>query len=307
MPFKLGELKDKSIAIASRLDSNKAINLTRDLIKFLMEDKKIKVNPEARIANLVNLPMLGMPLYEMTRDKIAAILCIGGDGTVLRVAQNLPLKNPPAILGINVGAVGFLAEFDMPAVENFPQLLSTNFYFEKCMRLSCFLEDQGYLPPAMNEVLIITSRPSKALSVVISVDGQVFSSGYVDGIIASTSTGSTAYSLSAGGTIMVPEMEAIQIVPVCPFARTGIKPLIIKPNSRIEIELMRPKLNAIISIDGQREYTINPTNKIKIKRSPHNITFLRSKNLKQSFFSRLNRKLLPGASFPVPKRDGVEE
>ncbi len=295
-----------AIGLASRLDSSKAINVTKDLSGFLFE-KKIKVAPESRIANILGLPPKS--LHEMTADQVPAIACVGGDGTILRVAQKLPFKNPPAILGVNVGAVGFLAEFDVNTRDSFNQLVSANLIEERCMRLSCHVDNQDHFPPALNEILIITSRPSKALSITVTVDKQVYSTGYVDGVIASTPTGSTAYSLSAGGAIMAPEVDAIQLVPVCPYARTGFKPLVLPSNATIEIELLRPKLNAIIAIDGQNEFTINSasTKRITIRRSPSSISFLRTQTSRTSFFSRLNRKLLPGAKFPVPKYDQPEE
>ncbi|MHA1681750.1 MAG: NAD(+)/NADH kinase [Promethearchaeota archaeon] len=297
---------EKAIGIASRLDSGKAIAITKDLINFFVNNK-VKVYPEARIANLVSAGVFGKPLNEMNRFEVPLVISVGGDGTILRVAQNLPFKNPSAILGINVGAVGFLAEFDLTGKEPFEEILSTDLKEERCMRLSTHIEKTERLPLALNEVLIITSRPSKALSITIRVDGQEFSSGYVDGILVCTPTGSTAYSLSAGGSIMVPELDAIQIVPVCPFARTGLKPLVIGTESVVEIELLRPKLNAIVAIDGQREYTIMPSNNITIRKSTNYIRCLRSPNLKKSFFSRLNNKLLPGARFPVPRHDSPEE
>ncbi len=318
--MKVIELADsnRAVAIASRLDSPKAIQVTKDLAGFLVE-KHIKVISEARIANILGLP--GKSLYEMNKDEVPVVICVGGDGTILRVAQKLPYRNPPGILGVNVGAVGFLAEFDIP---QFPQLVSTDLYEERCLRLSCFIDEgtpsqnsynthnshgshqqHASMPPALNEILVITSRPSKALSITIRVNGKVFSTGYVDGIIISTPTGSTAYSLSAGGSIMSPDVEAIQIVPVCPVARTGLKPLVVKPDSTIEIELLRPKLNAVVAIDGQQEIVLSSARKVTIKKSTSSISLLRSE--RSSFFSRLNRKLLPGAKFPVPKHDQPEE
>ncbi len=295
-----------AIGLASRLDSSKAINVTKDLSSFLFE-KKIKVAPESRIANIIGLP--GKSLHEMTADQVPAIACVGGDGTILRVAQKLPFKNPPAILGVNVGAVGFLAEFDVNTRDSFNQLVTANLIEERCMRLSCHVDNQDHFPPALNEILVITSRPSKALSVTVSVDKQVYSTGYLDGVIVSTPTGSTAYSLSAGGALVAPEVEAMQLVPVSPFVRTGFKPLLLPSNSTIEVELLRPKLNAIIAIDGQNEYTINSaaTKRITIRKSPNGISFLRTQTSRTSFFSRLNKKLLPGAKFPVPKYDQPEE
>ncbi|MHA1791501.1 MAG: NAD(+)/NADH kinase [Promethearchaeota archaeon] len=305
--MKLADLihSNKALAIASRLDSGKAINLTKSLIKFLKE-KGIKVYPEARIANIVGY--LGQQLNDLHERDVPVIIAVGGDGTILRVAQSLSINDPPAILGINVGAVGFLAEFDMGTEQNsFESLITSEYVKERCMRLICTIEKTEKLPLALNEVLVITSRPSKALSVVIKINGEFYSSGYVDGIVISTPTGSTAYSLSAGGSIIVPELNLIQIVPVCPFARSGLKPLIVSVDSVIEIELLRPKLSAIVAIDGQKEFTISPSRKIIIKKSNHYINCLRSKNLKKSFFHRLNNKLLPGAIFPVPKHDSPEE
>nr|MDO8108974.1 NAD(+)/NADH kinase [Candidatus Sigynarchaeota archaeon] len=302
----VGENSTRSIGIASRLDSSRAISVSKDLTSFLIE-KKIKICPEARIANI--LGMEGKPLHEMVAEQVPAIACVGGDGTILRVAQKLSFKNPPAILGINVGAVGFLAEFDVNSKDSFNQLLSANLIEEKCVRLSCHVDNHDHFPPALNEILVITSRPSKALSITVSVDHQMYATGYVDGVIVATPTGSTAYSLSAGGGIVAPEVDAIQIVPVCPFVRTGFKPLIINSNSTVEIELLRPKLNAVVAIDGQSEFVINSssTKRITIRKSTSGISFLRNHSLKNSFFSRLNKKLLPGARFPVPRYDQPEE
>lgn len=310
--MKLADLVDsgKVVAIASRLDSARAIEVSKDLLAFFKENK-IRVAPESRIAHLVGHGHASMPLHEMHEEQVPVILCVGGDGTILRVAQKLPPRDPPALLGINVGAVGFLAEFDITSKDQYSQLLSTPLVDERCTRLACTVGNLpgNHLPLALNEILVITSRPSKALSISIRVDGQIYSSGYVDGLIVSTPTGSTAYSLSAGGSIMSPELNAVQITPVCPFARTGIKPLVVQPDSHIEIELMRPKLNAILVVDGQYEMTVQTqaSNVISIKRSTSSIHFLRTGTLKQSFFSRLGRKLLPGARFPVPKHDQPEE
>src|SRR5271157_1923612 len=164
IPMKIIDLASsgKAIGIASRLDSSKAISVSKDLASVLME-KKIRICPESRIANILGSvgSVNGKSLHDMYKDQVPVIACVGGDGTILRVAQKLP-KNPPAILGINVGAVGFLAEFDINSKDSFNQLISANLIEERCMRLTCHVDNNDHFPLALNEILVITSRPSKA-------------------------------------------------------------------------------------------------------------------------------------------------
>ncbi|MCP4762443.1 MAG: hypothetical protein GY870_11730 [archaeon] len=294
------------IAIACRLDKENALELTGKIINYFIE-KKVKIVLESRIAQ--RFRFIGkMELRQMTENTVKLIISIGGDGTILRVAQNLPRRKPTPLLGINIDSVGFLDEVDIEKNSLYKildQLRTNDYTIERSVRLATYY-NQKRLPDALNEVLCITSNPSKVLHVALKIDNEFFNTGYLDGVIVSTSVGSTAYCLSAGGSLIDPKLKTIQIVPVNPFARSGnLKPIVIPSSSKVEIELVRPKLNALIIIDGQTEYKAFPKTKIEIKKSESDLKFVRLNNSINTFYYKLRTKILAGV--PVPKEDSPEE
>ncbi|MHA1728201.1 MAG: NAD(+)/NADH kinase [Promethearchaeota archaeon] len=298
------------IAIACRLDKPNALELTRSVIEYLTK-KGIKIVLETRIAPRFS-SHLRKDLRQMDQDSVKLVMSIGGDGTILRIAQNLPVKNPTPILGINIGSVGFLNEIDFNSssdsssfYEALDKIIKGDYSLEKSMRLTSYCNHKR-LQNALNEVYIVSSTPSKILHVGIKVDGEFFNNTYLDGVIISTQVGSTAHSLSAGGNIVDPRLNVIQIVPVNQFARTGgISPILVPSSSEIEIELLRTKLDALIVIDGQREYRAFSKSKIKIRKSKSSINFVRFKNFTGNFYSKLRNKLFTSAK--VQREDSLEE
>ena len=244
-------MEKKPIALACRLDSAKAIKLTRRIFEFLVQKGEI-VYLETRIAPKI-LPHNGMDLGEMTAENIKFIVIIGGDGSILRVASGLSQQNPPPILGVNVGSIGFLDESNGRMIfRDLPKVINGEYKLEVCSKLTAYIvKNSGEikLSNALNEVLIVSSKSSKVLQISIRIDGIFLNRSYVDGIIVSTPTGSTAYNLSAGGAIINPNMESMQITPLNSFAGSGLKPIIVPIDSEIEIQLLRPRLDAKIVID----------------------------------------------------------
>ncbi len=289
------ESQKKAIAIACRLDSQRALDITKEISDFLIE-KGEKIFFENRIASKFishfRKELNGM--YGGPNGNTKFVISVGGDGTVLRIAQNLPDKNPPPIFGVNMGSVGFLDESSIETVkEDLTKILAGDYAIEEAARLHTVVNGQN-LPLALNEVLLISSKPSKVLHVKISIDSAHFTSAYLDGLIISTTAGSTAYALSAGGCLVDPRVQAIELVPVNPFAGTGlIKPLFVPSTSSIELELLRPRLNGVLVIDGQTEYRIAPPQKIIIKQASSNIKFIRlNKKVHEGFYNRLKHKIL---------------
>ncbi|TFH27627.1 MAG: hypothetical protein E4G98_05990, partial [Promethearchaeota archaeon] len=149
------------------------------------------------------------------------------------------------------------------------------------------------LPIALNEVLIISSKPSKVLYANISIDGHNVTSSDLDGLIISTHTGSTAYALSAGGCLLDPRLNGFEIVPLNPFAGTGVfRPLIVPTFAEIAIKLQRPRLNGLVIIDGQSEYKVSPQVKITIRRSNSDIYFIRFNGKIGGYFDKVRNKIL---------------
>ena len=299
-------MEKKPIGLACRLDSERAIKLTRRIFEFLVQKGEV-VYLETRIAPKI-FPHNSMDLGEMNAENIKFIVVIGGDGSILRVANRLSQNNPPPILGVNVGSIGFLDESNGTNIfKDLSKVLNGAYTLELCSKITAYIvKNSGEikLSNALNEILIISSKSSKVLQVSIKIDGVFLNRSYLDGVIISTPTGSTAYNLSAGGAIVNPNMEIIQITPLNSFAGSGLKPIIIPIDSEIEIQLIRPRLDGKIVIDGQQIIKrIAPNTKIRIRKASSQNKFIRFKG---SYYNRLRKKII-GTVRRVPIDDSPEE
>jgi NAD+ kinase len=298
-------MEKKPIAIACRLDSEKAIKLAKRIFEFLIQKGEV-VHLETRIAPKI-FPHIGMDLAEMTADNIKFIIIIGGDGSILRVASGLSQIDPPPILGVNVGSIGFLDESNERTVfKDLIQAIKGEYNCEKCSKITPYIvknSEEIKLNNALNEVLIVSSKSSKVLQVSIKINNIFLNRSYLDGVIISTSTGSTAYNLSAGGAIVNPNMEIMQITPLNSFAGSGLKPMVLPIDSIVEIQLLRPRLNARIIIDGQRTIKkIAPNTKIRVRKANSHNKFIR---FSKSYYKRLRKKILSTVRTPID--DSPEE
>ena len=298
-------MEKKPVAMACRLDSEKAIKLAKRIFEFLVQRGEV-VYLETRIAPKI-FPHNGMDLAEMTAENIKFIITIGGDGSILRVASGLSQKNPPPILGVNIGSIGFLDESNERTIfKDLIQALNGQYECEKCSKITPYVvknSEEIRLNNALNEILIVSSKSSKVLQVSIKINGVFLNRSYLDGVIISTATGSTAYNLSAGGAIVSPNIEIMQITPLNSFAGSGIKPIILPIDSVVEIQLLRPRLDAKIVIDGQRIIKkIAPNTKIRIRKANSHNKFIR---FNESYFKRLRKKILSTVRIPID--DSPEE
>ena len=298
-------MEKKSIALACRLDSERAIKLTKKIFEFLIQKGEV-VYLETRIAPKI-FSHNGMDLSEMTAQNIKFIVIVGGDGSILRVVGGISQKDPPPILGVNVGSIGFLDESNGRVIfKDLIKVLKNEYKIENCSKITPYIvknSEEFRLDNALNEVLIVSSKSSKVLQVSIKIDGIFLNRIYLDGVIVSTSTGSTAYNLSAGGSIVHPHLEIMQLTPLNSFARSGLKPIVVPIDSEIEIQLLRPRLDAKIVIDGQKVIKkIHSNTKIRIRRSISYTKFIR---FKKSYYTRLRKKII--GTLRVPINDSPEE
>ena len=213
-------MEKKPIAIACRLDSERAIKVAKRIFEFLIQKGEV-VYLETRIAPKI-FPHNGMDLAEMTNENIKFIVTIGGDGSILRVASGLSQKDSPPILGVNVGSIGFLDESnERNILKDLIRALNGEYVCEICSKITPYIvknSEELKLNNALNEVLIVSSKSSKVLQISIKINGNFLNRSYLDGVIISTSAGSTAYNLSAGGAIVNPNLEIMQITPLNSFA-----------------------------------------------------------------------------------------
>jgi NAD+ kinase len=226
----------------------------------LIESVEERVDVILDEATAHKLQKHGIKIEEMDVD---LLICIGGDGTILRTLH--ALKSPTPVLGINTGAIGFLAEVQPEnSVSTLTRLLE-GFEVERKERLSVTITGaKEKMPYAMNEVVVITSKPGKMLHFAIFIDGEELERLRADGVIFATPTGSTAYAMSAGGPIVDPKVNATIIVPIAPF-KLSARPTVVDINSEISLALLEMK-DAELVIDGQFYRAIGKEERISITR-----------------------------------------
>lgn len=278
---KVGKLFS-SVGLVARYDKKQALKLAKDLAKLLSK-KGLAVYIEETLAGKVGFSAESVPLENMKTD---FIITIGGDGTILRAILSLPDPEPP-VLAVNMGVRGFLTEIEPKgaclAVE---KVLKGDFRMEKCTKLavSTFGQTTAF---ALNDVVISTGDPSKILYAKIFKDEYPILKCQADGLIVSTQTGSTGYSLSAGGPVLDPEVDAFVLTPICSL--TVFRSLIFSAESKIAIEAIRPKKMQVM-IDGRYSQMVDLEKPVvTIKRSKKVTSFIR---FRDDFYLRLRSRLL---------------
>jgi len=211
------------------------------------------------------------------------VIVIGGDGTILRTIQQLGSQVP--VLGINWGEVGFLADLEPADAPVFLRSLVHGFTIEERMRIS--LAKEGVpLGTALNEALIVTTRPAKMLRFSIIIDGIVAEQFRADGLLVSTPTGSTAYAMSAGGPIVDPRIQGFLLVPLAPYMLSS-RPHLISEGRRLEIRLESAKPAKLV-LDGQQTIDLGTSSLLRVERSPVPAQFV---DVRRNFFEKVDKKL----------------
>ncbi len=272
----------KSVGLVVRYDKKQAFKLAKELAEYL-SNKKVEVYVENNIAEKLNAPAKIVPLRKMKTD---FIITIGGDGTILRTCLAAPKPEPP-ILSINMGVRGFLTEVEpAEAFTAVDRTLEGEFKIEKCAKLAVYADGER-MPDALNEVVISAGEPSKILYTRICKDDKPILKCQADGLIVSTQTGSTGYSLSAGGPVLDPEVETFVLTPICSL--TVFRSIVFSANSKVTIDAIRPK-EVLILIDGNfRKFIKSKKPRLTITRSSNVASLIR---FKDDFYHRLRSRLL---------------
>lgn len=193
----------------------------------------------------------------------------GGDGSITSAARQLSQVNVP-VVGVNLGKLGYLAEFNVEELKDFfPSLTSGKVRIDKRMMLGCRISSEGketFRSAAINDVVIMAGPPFKMIELKITVDSQPLAGCISDGLIISTPTGSTAYNLSAGGPVLSPKMEAMVINPICPHS-LSFRPIVIDAESKVEVVGVRVNEGTTVSIDGQVSRELSTEDVVKIERN----------------------------------------
>lgn len=222
-------------------------------------------------------------------DRPDALVVLGGDGTILKVAIEAGRRGVN-ILGINAGNLGFLTEFEGEQVEEAVKLLESEYEIENRSVLEVTVHKEKYY--ALNEAVFQRSyNPSvddNVVAVNVSIEGKKVDTFVGDGVIVSTPTGSTAYSLSAGGSILTPDISAFILTPVCAHSLHN-RPIVFSDASKLEIELCEEGPGLALYCDGKYESLLHRTEKAYICKANFNVGFIKGKN--SNFFDKLLFKL----------------
>jgi len=272
----------KSVGLVARYDKKPALKLTEELAEYFKK-KELKVYIEDTLAGKIVVEDEMVPLSQMKAD---FLITIGGDGTILRTCISVPKPEPP-ILAINMGVRGFLTEVEPKnACEAVEEILKGNYKIEKCAKLAVTVGEHA-LPDALNDVVISAGEPSKILDTQICKDGKPILKIQADGLIVATQTGSTGYSISAGGPVLDPAVDAFVITPICSL--TVFHSLVFPANSTITFNVVEPK-EMFVLIDGNYRKLVSikePMVKVTISK---NVTkFIR---FETDFYDRLRSRLL---------------
>lgn len=259
-----------------------SIAFAKQVMAFLIE-KGMSVIVDGRFASEIPAPTV----EETPLDSIDIVLSFGGDGTMLRVFHDYPEMTAP-ILGINLGHLGFLA--DIPVSEAYSAL-------EDIIQGAYTIEERimmdGYTPngevcSALNDMVVHRAKNPSLIELAIHVDGLYLNTFSADGIIIATPTGSTAYSLAAGGPILSPEIDAFTLTPISAHTISN-RPIVLMPKKEIIIQYLSDYDPVEITFDGVARYSIKTGEVFKITKSSKKFKLVKLPH--RDYFSILRSKL----------------
>ncbi len=272
----------KIVGLTARTDKQEALTLAEKIIHHLSaRGLRVFIDPDT--ATQLGRSEVALPLEKWNPDFIIAI---GGDGTILRTCISIPKPEPP-ILAINMGERGFLAEIQPEdAILAVDKSLNGEFNLELCRKLSATIEGEE-LPDALNEVYISADAPVKLLYANLLKDSKRILSCRADAVLIASPTGSTGYSIAAGGPVLDPESQVFVITPVCPLVQ--FPPIVFSENSTLTVEIERPR-NIQVVIDGYYRRSVGKQKpRITVKKSVNLTSFIR---FEREFYRRLKNRLL---------------
>lgn len=260
--------------------------LSNQIVKIIDNRANIFVDNEYYKKRIENVTYIDKSEYEI----IDVFLVLGGDGTLLSVAQKATDVDA-SVIGVNLGKLGFLAAIEKDALEEgINKLISGDYVIENRMMAEAVLNN-GEVKTALNDIVVTRANQTlKILGLDIYIDNQYVDAFKADGIIISTPTGSTAYSLSAGGPIIDPSLDSMIVTPICPhkmYSRT----IIVPPHKTVTVKFKDSQENeAVVAADSEIFGKVSNGESVRIKKAEKNFRLIRFKDY--NFFSELHNKLL---------------
>ena len=258
---------------------NAVVYINREFYHFLVDEQKMDIQAAG--------------VFEGNDFEADMVLSMGGDGTFLKAASYVGNKNIP-ILGINTGRLGFLADVSPEEMEDtFKDIYNHNYKVEDRSVLQVISNGQplkGY-PCGLNEIAVLKRDSSSMITIHTSINGAYLTTYQADGLVIATPTGSTAYSLSIGGPVIVPHSNTIAITPVAPHS-LNVRPIVINDDWEITLDVESRSHNFLVAIDGRSE-TCREGTRLIIRKADYNIKVVKRPN--HVFFHTLRDKMMWGA------------
>ncbi|NLL39689.1 MAG: NAD(+)/NADH kinase [Clostridiales bacterium] len=284
----------KKIVICPNPHRDRELQMT-EKIKKLIEERGI-IAPVCPLFNSEGLSEgdeQGSAKSRLERELLEAdmLICLGGDGTILHIAKPAAVFSVP-ILGVNLGTLGFISDMEQEDIGRITDIFDGDFTVENRMMIDVEVEREGetiFRDFGLNEAVIGKGAPARPFKLLVFGDEQKILGYSGDGVIIATPTGSTAYSMSAGGPVVEPTAENIVLTPICAHSLTAV-PFVIRGDRRILAEIGNIEGRAAnLSIDGSVEMKLSYGDLVRVKKSQYSTKLVRVLN--RSFYEVVNRKL----------------
>ncbi len=285
----------QSIGIIIKRNNQRALKIGIKLGRWLINECGKQILSEAELAEQLQLESL-------TKTELAAraelIVVLGGDGTLLSIARHIQ-KNSCPILGVNLGGLGFLTAITLDELfQVMTEVLAGNYSLSPRMVLNISLYRGDRMLSrhrVLNDIVINKGAMARIIDLKTVIDNNLVNTFKADGLIFSTPTGSTGYSMSAGGPIVYPTLNCITVAPICPHTLSN-RPLIVPPEVTIETTLTSTDSDDVfLTLDGQTGVSMQPLDRIVITKADHSIELVTS--LSKTYFEVLRNKLKWGERY----------
>jgi NAD+ kinase len=280
----------KRVGLIGKAADRNVANTLRALIDFL-EPHKARILLDAGVADMVPGGSYNVVDRNLLAMKCDLAIVVGGDGTLLNAARSLA-EPGVAVLGVNLGRLGFLVDVSPEDMtRQLAQIFAGDYTQEERTLLHASVTREGQPiddSSALNDVTIHKKDIARMIELDTWINGHFLNTNRSDGLIVATPTGSTAYALSGGGPILHPGLEAITLVPICPHTLSN-RPIVVNDDSRIEIVIHEGTLQAQISCDGQVNLTLDPGDRVTVRKHDHSLRLIHPPG--HDYFDILRRKL----------------
>jgi NAD+ kinase len=281
----------KTVGLIGRSQQDGLVDVLRELL-VLLESRDLAIMLEAPLGELVPGHSPSLASRDEIGEEADVVIVVGGDGSLLSAARTLAKYDVP-VLGVNRGRLGFLTDISPDEIASqVPAVLDGHYECESRFLLDAQVRRAGRVvgrADALNDVVVNSGTSAQMIELELSINDTFVYRQRADGLIISTPTGSTAYSLSGGGPIMHPTLDAVVLVPMYPHALSS-RPIVVDGSSEIRIDILeRNRIHPPVTCDGQVNMTARPGDSVHITKKPDRLTLLHP--VGHSFYASCRDKL----------------